>query len=732
MMNRNLSFVLAGSLAFGAISPSLAENGVSAGTAWQPTVGHSPEGTFTQADQIALNQVATQGRLDQLCRNVPLSANVGKSFPDAGLSLGILRRLVTLPSVEHPQDLELYQVDEYTPAVSLSPSLSFPWRTSAALGLGVGASFSLDSTVVRPRSYFKGCAEIKKLLDVADVKLVFPPSLLKHGPAPTPEEFVSVMAPRIAKMEDGELWSLSGVTTVSAALSGGAVVGHVSAGVSIGGMQDGAATMIVHRLSRTHIRFSLRVSHLHVFNAQGSIADVPIITLFRPGGALTVKNELEKVFDGVAAGRLVDYFTASFSALQQIGNQSTQQYLVVFDLDPTDPAQTDELARMMQSDFLELIKKAVGMQTMHASQKATLDNYAKLTQEHESVFDRVATLVQTDVGRIDDNHSVTLTLPVLGSHSRASSSSSDSVVTVDATGAGSTRTRALHLATADRPKTDIGLSIPIINRTLVSDNSDTKYTGFYFADDGKLQILYSHIDAFQRRATSSVQGTLNQFRDMLAMVGSRGNPAADADPKQYQIKLPHEGLWVKSGSLSFSLDINAAGVANAFNASAAEIQRAAERVYPISNVAGGKQQAQNNYDRGMVAEIVKTLVAGRDETPDQRNKALRDLMVRESNSNVVVDSLASLFSFLPLPSPSELSYEGVMKVLLQLADRQDVSANLVYSISGDGTAPQGAKDKPAAPPNVSVNQSDANPDLLDAGRANRVRTPQPQYMDVNQ
>ncbi len=267
---------------------------------------------------------------------------------------------------------------------------------------------------------------------------------------------------------------------------------------------------------------------------------------------------------------------------------------------------------------------------------------------------------------------------------------------------------------------------------MISDNSDTKYTGFYFADSGKIQIIYSHIEAFQRHATSSVQGTLNQFRDMLALVGSRGNPAADADPKQYQIQLPHEGLWVKSGSLSFTLNIDGAGVAKAFNASADEIRRAAERVYPITPDAGEKPQARNNYDRGMVDKIVKTLVDGRTQTPEQRNKALRDLMVRESNSNVVVDSLSSLFSFLPLPSPSELSYEGVMKVLLQLADRQDVSANLVYSIAGDGSAPKGEKGHPAAPPNVSINQADSNPDLLDAGRANRVRTPQPQYMDVNQ
>ena len=730
-MKRNPAACLAACLVFSVVAPSLADVGkMTTGSAWQPTVGHSPEGTFTQADQVALNQLATQGRLDELCRNIPLSGNVGKSFPDFGVNLGILRRLVTLPSAENPQDLELYQVDEYTPEVSLSPSLSFPWRTSASLGLGVGASFSLDSTVVRPRSYFKGCAEIKKLLDVAGVKLVFPPSLLKHGPAPTKQEFVSVMAPRIQAMEDGELWSLAGLTTISAAVSAGATTGHVSAGVSIGGVQNGDATMIVHRLSRTHARFSLRVSHLHVFNAQGSIADVPIVNLFNPGGAFTLKNELEKIFDSVAAGRLVDYFTASFSALQQIGNQRTQQYLIVFDADPTDPAQADQLAEMMQSDFLELVKRAARMATLQTSQKATLDNFSNLTKEHEAVFDRAAALVQTDVGRIDSNHSVTLTLPVLGSHNRASSSSSDEVVTVDGAGADGAKTRELHLATADRPRTDIGLSIPIINRTLVSDNSDTKYTGFYFAADGKIQILYSHIEAFQRHATSSVQGTLNQFRDMLALVGSHGDPAADADPKRYQIKLPHEGLWVKSGSLSFALNIDAAGVAKAFNASAVEIRRAAERVFPISSDAGGKQQGQNNYNRWRVSEIVKTLVDGRNETPAQRNMALRDLMVRESNSNVVVDSLASLFSFLPLPSPSELSYEGTMKVLLQLVDRQDVSANLVYSVDGIQAA-SGEKGKPAPPPNISVNQSGGNTDLLDAGRANRVRAQQPQYMDIN-
>ncbi len=667
-----------------------------------------------------------------MCRNLALSGNISQSFPssEGAFSLGVLRRLVTLPSVESPQDLELYQVDEYSPGIGLTPVLELAQRTDMALGLGIGASFTMDSTVVRPRSFYKNCAEIKDLLNVADIKLVLPPSLLKHPTHLSKEDFVAVMAPRIAAMEDGELWSLSGVTTLSAAPSVSFTTGHVSAGVSIGGTQNGNAVMIVHRLSRTHTRFSLRVSHLHVFNAQGTVADVPIIGIFNPGGAITLKNELEKIFDSAVVGNLVDYFTASFTVMKQIGDQSTQQYLIAFDLDTSDPAQAAELAEMMQYDFLELLKKAASMATLQATQKANLEHFERLTEKHEAVFGRVASVVQTDIGKIDDNHSVTLKLPILGSHNRSSSSSKDEVVTVGSNWAGGPASRELHLASADRPKNDQGVSIPVINKTVFSDASDTKYTGFYFTDSGKLQVVFSHMDAFQRRSAGAVQDTLNEFRDMLAMTGSRGDPASDGSRDQYQIALPQHGHTIKSGSLAFTMSISPDGIDKAFHASTEEIQRAALRVFPIPPAMGPRSgDSRPTLSAEMVAKITAVLVQGRDETPAQRNAALRDLMVESGNSGVVADSLGSFFSFLPLPSAHDVAYEGTMKVLLQLMDPQDVSANLALNIDTGEKRPKGVKNPGV---NISVNQNAANTDLVDAGLVNRERTPPPKYMDINQ
>jgi len=731
MNQKTLAAGLAGCLLFSSTIPVLAQEAApSPDSAWRPTNGQSPEGSFTKADQIILNQVATQGRLEELCRNIALSGTINAGFPssDGGFSLGFIRRLVTLPSVENPQNLELYQVDEYTPGISLTPSFDLASRTDAELGLGIGASFNLDSTVVRPRAFFKNCQEVAQLLKVTDVKLVLPLDMLKHGTKLTQDEFVAEMTPRIAAMEDGELWSLSGVTTISAAPAIGVTTGHISAGVSIGGTQNGGAVMIVHKISKTHTRFSLRVSHLHVFNASGTVADVPIINVFNPSGAITLKNELEKVFDSAVVGRLVSYLTASMTVLQQVGKQSNQEFLLVYDLDTSDPAQATELAEMMQSDFLELLRKAASMATLRATQKATLENFSNLTAEHAAVFDRVASLVQTNVGQIDSNHSVTLSFPVFGVHTRTASASKDAVVTVDASSPAGPIQRELHLATADRPINDVGTSIPVVDKNITSNTSDTKYTGFYFADDGKLQVVYSHIDSFQRRSARSVQATLDEFRDLLSITGSRGVPAADGNPARYQIDLPaHEGHTIKSGSLSFTMNINAAGVDKAFHASADEIRRAAERVFPIPVATNDDGRPQNDTNKRVVESIVKVLVEGRDQSPAQRNEALRDLMVEDGNHGAFTDFFRSFGQFMPFVStPSDFAYESTMKVLLQLADPQDVSANLSYKID------TGIKHEKNQPINISVNQNDANTDLIDAGHANRVRTVQPRYMDVNQ
>lgn len=733
-LQRCLALGLAGTLVLGAVPSRADVAGVNlpSDSKWQATQGHSAESNFSRADQIVFNQRATQGRLEQLCRNIALSGNINQAFPssEGGFSLGVLRRLITLPSVENPQNLELYQVDEYSPGISLTPSLELVSRADESIGLGVGASFTLDSTVVRPRSFYKNCSELKDLLNVTDIKLVLPPSLLKHPTRLNKGEFVSVMAPRIAAMEDGELWSLSGLTTISAAPSASFTTGHISAGVSIGGTQNGGAVMMVHRLSATHTRFSLRVSHLHVFNAQGTVADVPIITLFRPGGALTVKNVLEKVFDNAVAGKLADYFTARFSVLQQIGSQSTQQYLISFDLDTSDPAQAAELAEMMQSDLLALLQKAAAMATLQATQKTNLEHFEELTKKHEAVFGRAASIVQTDIGKVDQNHSATLKLPVLGTHSRAANATTDDVVTVTSNWVDGPAARELHLSSADRPKHDQGLSIPVIDRTVVSDVNDTKYTGFYFADDGRLRVIFTHQDAFQRRRASAVQDTLNEFRDMLAVTGSRGDPAADGQRGQYQVDLPVQSGRIKSGSLAFTMSLSPEGLDKAFRASEEEIKRSALRVFPLAprQVGPRSEDGPESYDSSFAARIVRTIVQGRDQTPAQRNVALRDLMADRGNSNVVADSLGSFFSFLPFPSGSDMAYEGTMKVLLQLMDPQDVSANLSMNLNTGEKLPKGT---PNPGVNISVNQS-TDHDLIDAGLANRVRTLPPKYMDINQ
>lgn len=715
MKNKYLAVCIAGSLTLCSTIPAWAQ--VSAPvlpdeSKWQKTEGHSPEGNFSKADQIIFNQTATQGRLEQLCHNLQLTGNVRTSLPssDGNVSLGVLRRFVTLPNVDRPQDLDLYQVDEYTPGASLTPTIDFVKRNEDFLGLGIGYSFSLDSTVVRPRRKYKNCGEIKELLDLKDVKVVLPPSLIVH---PSKEKFVETMLPRIAAMEDGELWSLSGVTTINAAPEISATAGHLSAGVSIGGAQNGNAIMIVHRLSKTRTRFSLRVSHLRVFNASGTVALIPIINIFNPTGALSLKNELSKAFDSSVAGNLVTYLTASFSVLQQVGDQATQEYLIAFDLDTSDPAQATELAEMMQSDLMELLHKAAAMATLRVTPKANLENFEKLTERHTAMLERAASIVQTDIGNIDRNHSVTLKLPVLGSHNRSATLSTDDVVTVASDGPSGPSSRELHLATADRPKTDTGFSIPVINKTVISHTSDTKYTGFYFADNGKLQLVFAHMDAFQQRSAGAVQATLNEFRDMLSMTGSRGDPAADGKPAQYQVDIQNKG-HIKSGSLAFTLSIGPDGVEKAFHASAEDIQKSVQRALPLPG------------EQSLAAKITAVLVQGRDAGPAERNLALRNLFAKNGNNNVVGDSIGTFFSFLPLPKGSDLAYEGTMKVILQLVDPKDVSANLAMKLSS------AAKHEKNPDVNISVNQNSKNTDLIDAGLANRERTLPPKYMDINQ
>jgi hypothetical protein len=291
-----------------------------------------------------------------------------------------------------------------------------------------------------------------------------------------------------------------------------------------------------------------------------------------------------------------------------------------------------------------------------------------------------------------------------------------------------TSSRELHLATADRPKNEQGLSIPIISKTIVSDNSDTKYTGFYFRDNGQLQVVFTYLDSFQRRGVGEVQDTLNSFTKLLSVAGSQGDPSKDAKKGTFQINLPEKrSKDYKSGSIAFSVNITADGVDKIFHASADEIQKSALRFFPANKV--------------LASEITAVLTQDRDASPAKRNDALRDLIAKSGNSNIVADSVRTALSFIPVARAQELltsstnpdvSYLKMMEVLASLAGPTeskggptDISANLALTID------KGIKHSTNAKANISVNEDQGNTDLLMAGLANRERTIQPQFMDIN-
>ena len=663
---------------------------VSSGSATpgSPVGPTTPEGGFSAPERVIFGEKLRERVLDQLCRHLKGKYDYNLPGDFSGTGAGLSRYLAQLP------DGRLTIVDEERLSVGYGHGFSkvISEAAGATIGFWVGGRIEGGSMVIRPLEGKATCKELDTLIDLRDIKTVLP-----------------FKAERVTAMKVGELWRMPFSLTVGHTESiGDTLAENLNVSLSFNGTETGAATLTVYRLSESQLRFRFRVDRVEIRTKGANIVQTIPAYEFASLGA----NILAKLIDRELAKQLHRYTTASlgFSNSRSQGKRVVLEYIV----DPRDPAQAQAVAQALHGDFQSLVKLAWRMGTQQATSDSTEAAYLKLMEEHNKELGAAAFAAINAYSL--NSKDTTLNLPFLTSQHWGKQRGEDTMTRyTDEQG-------HIHFERADKTRRSEYFNIPWVGPLVKNSvQRDVQVVTAARAGEeyGAPIVVYLQQHGFLRATESTVREDAQQFSDLMALAGTRGNgrnprmaiPLSKDLPEPPAPSFNRHGDVVSSenanrkGSIAFTLVFSQEGVKQLLAASSDDIlkayaavsdsqpamrwllqngkmtpegkieysHRAAQRAFPDNDRGGHHGSSREMSDLANIsreaAGLVSDLLAARN-APDNEARSV---------------ALTKAFGGL---GKSEMPHEEVLRVLVQLIDPMNMTADFVANVERSKKEPK--------------------------------------------
>ncbi len=663
--------------------PPVADPGSTPNSPVGPT---TPEGGFSAPERVTFGEKLRERVLDQLCRHIKLQYDYHLPGDFNGTSAGMSRYLAQLP------DGRLTIVDEERLSVGYGHGFSkvVNEAVGASVGLWIGGRIDGGSMVIRPLEGKATCKELDTLIDLRDIKTVLP-----------------LKAQRIAAMKVGELWRLPFSLTVGHTESiSDAVAQNLNVSLSFNGTETGAATLTLYRLSDSQLRFRFRVDRVEIRTKGASIVQTIPAVEFASLGA----NILAKLIDHELAKQMHRYTVASlgFSNSKSQGKRVVLEYVV----DPRDPAQAEAVAKALHGDFEALVKMAWHLGTQQATDASTEAAYLKLMQEHDAELGAAAFAAINAYS--NDSKDTTLNLPFLTSHHWSKQRGEDTMTRyTDVQG-------HIHFERADKSHQGEYFNIPWVG-PLVKNSVQRDVQVVTAARAGEKYgdpiVVYLQQHGFLRATESVVRGDAQQFSDLMALAGTRGNGRNPRMAIPLAKDLPEPPAPERSfgeddnrsqepanrkGAISFTLVFSQEGVKQLLASSNEDILKAYAAVcdsQPAMRWLTANGRVQNDgkvtYDwkaarRAFPDEVDSDRRTPADELAHLAKVSagiLADIAAARSAPDNEARSVALTKAFGGL-GRSGLTYEESMRVFVQLIDPMNMTADFVATVERSKKEPK--------------------------------------------
>ncbi|MFA6433786.1 MAG: hypothetical protein WCW52_03745 [Elusimicrobiales bacterium] len=545
-------------------------------------------------------------------------------------------------------------------------------KISPEFSITGGVSLKGSSTVVRPLKEQKSCKQLeqlKKILNLPEFKTAIP---FKAG--------------RFAKMQVGEIWKLpvSFWLGINPTVSGG----YANAGLalSFGAEKEATPSVSLYRMSEKELRVRVRLDQARIINygAQAEATIVPVEDALAFVAAEIIERlgrERGQAAVDLLMPYLEEYTYASLGISQE--RVKEKKALLEFILDPNDPKQMEKLAYMLNKGNLGTIKELAKLAVKRVflpDHDGKLDE-AALTQAAKSWEAKLGVASSYNgVNRISEKGTaVHIHIPVLRKYERVYGSGYQRINTP-----GSKVVLHVHENTLER--TGGWFDIPFTGTEVKHDRSRAVAV-FNQETAGSVSqpvLKYEHFEAELRHTKDSARRVLENANSVMRYAGAKGgplNPAAAIPLNDLQENASRRaGRLTPSSYMTFALVVNEKGVQDILKAPETMVVKAYFNT--LSADEKGLMLAQIN-DKGMVNFKP---VAGSEKTVRHHLKKAMKIVADIQQSRMGPggyakdwkEQSARLSKMISGDSKSDLKYDEVLKVLVQLTEIGNIQAEIAY------------------------------------------------------
>ncbi|MEI7529980.1 MAG: hypothetical protein WCK76_13675 [Elusimicrobiota bacterium] len=615
-----------------------------------------------------------EGTEDSVCKAAQLKLNQNARLVSVlGIGGGFGRSLKQFPN------RTIALVDEVALRLSLTADNSIiPVPSVHGLGVSISGQLEGQSQVVRPLGSTRYCDEIGTWTKLYDIKTVIPAT-----------------AGRIAKMELGEIWKLPLSMKLAFSASLGASFDQlVNVSVSAGAANERRPSVTLYRMAEDQLRLRLRLDRVTVFSVGASIrsADIPVSDL----GFWEADNILANFVNKTVAGEINKFISAQLS----VGHSRNfgKKLLLEFVLNPKDAQQMEALEKFLQGDFT-IIKRFVEL-GLSFNDFSAEDDSASGLGELSGVSDQALqaiggkpTFSGSDIysGHANNLH---FQVPVVNTHDVSWSASYNRYQSVDMNGG------TLHVHQRTRTSDSKSLSVPFMGANVKHNSERTFYVVNREGADGKASrpaLMYQQNEGIVRHTDGSARDMVERANNVLRYVGMKGEGVNEEETLPKNELFPSTGgtfKTYKSAVMNFSLLISERGMQEILLAPAQAILKAylnmmrevvpaiIDKVSDLFSVnAAGKVTydsreaerrvggtAADHQDPQKPIDTVRSLALGAEEI-------IRDISDAR-NAPGWKEQSATLTALATGKSRSGLEYEDFLKVVVQLTDPLNISAQV--------------------------------------------------------
>ncbi|MBI3551734.1 MAG: hypothetical protein HY077_04390 [Elusimicrobia bacterium] len=573
---------------------------------------------------------------------------------------------------------KLAYIDEFSPRVGIgyAPVL---WSGDPALAASVyvGADFTGQSVVIRhaPKGV-SSCKQLLKQLDVRTYKTVLP-----------------AKAKRIHDMEVGELWKMGLAFKFGFQPAVTAGTQYVAVTLYWGAFHENRENLSIYKMDESKLRLRLRLDRADIGTKGGAV--VGSLMPGQLGAALgeefvakTLGNLAGGVVNRAVAHQIANYLRAAID-ISDI-HRTGEQIVLEFILDPNDPAQMEKVANLMKGDFLSL--KALAKLVHPKFGDDIVDEQGRLDSWKGDKKDQLGK--EPTFAGIDkykrDGKGFHLKIPIIWDHHTTWNKSDEKITLQDKQG------NKIRVYATEKRGSNKFLEIPLLGHLTAHDKWRSAQTFTSRDKDGKVQtpaVMYVHQEGFQHETAASAHDMAKGADDVMKLAGVHGKgtnerttlPVDALFPLQPPTA-PRQGMpgrggednraepTYKSAIAALTVVFNQKAVQDVLHASADEIvkcyynaKQATEGVVLTDLMAQAKAEKtmdrpNNESARDMLASMASTAA-----------KIVKD--ITEAAAAKTPEEQAEKFSrILSGAGKSGLAYENILKVLVQLIDPLDISA----------------------------------------------------------